>query len=103
MRPRSIEMFEKAFFASLVLGAINTLLSWRLVAAAASDPTLRAAGVGQGLVLTGVLVGLLLPLLLWYFIARRASVVAKWIYVVLTASAFSASSRRLPPARAAVA
>lgn len=33
----------------------------------------------------GVVVGILVPLLLWYFIARRASNVAKWIYVVLTA------------------
>ena len=29
-------------------------------------------------------ISLLIPLLLWYFIARRASNIAKWILVVMT-------------------
>ena len=44
-----------------------------------------AAGVGTGTLAVGVVIGILVPLLLWYFIARRASNVAKWIFVVLTA------------------
>lgn len=85
MRPPSIRLFDKVFFASLALGILNTLLSWKLVASAADDPALKALGAAQQVVFVSVLLGLLLPLLLWYFIARRASNVAKWIFVVLTA------------------
>jgi uncharacterized membrane protein len=85
MRPASIRLFDKVFFASLALGIINTLLSWRLVASAADDPALRASGMGEGVIVTGLALGIALPVLLWYFVARRASNIAKWLYVVLTA------------------
>lgn len=85
MRPRSIELFERFFFASLAVSILNTVLSWNMVSRAADNPALRATGMGAELVIGSVLIGMLLPIALWYFIARRASTVAKWIYVVLTA------------------
>ena len=85
MRPQSIELFEKVYLASIAIGLVNTVLSWSQVDAMLADPRMQAAGVGTGTLVFAVVIGILVPLLLWYFIARRASNVAKWIYVVLTA------------------
>jgi hypothetical protein len=99
MRPPSIVLFEKVFLASIVVGILNTVLSWSLVFKAAENPALRATGIGESLVITSVLIGILLPLLLWYFIARRASTIAKWIYVVLTAFGLLAMVQALTATR----
>lgn len=85
MRPQSIELFEKVYLGAIAVGLVNTVLSWSQVNAMLDDPRMQAAGMGTGTLAFGVVVGVLVPLLLWYFIARRASNVAKWIYVVLTA------------------
>ena len=85
MRPQSIELFEKVYLGAIAIGLINAVLSWSQVDAMLADPRMQAAGLGTGTLVFGLIVGILLPLLLWYFIARRASNVAKWIYVVLTA------------------
>ena len=85
MRPKSIEMFEKVYLGAIAIGLVNTVISWSQVSAILADPRMRAVGMGSGTLVFGVVVGMLIPLLLWYFIARRASNVAKWIYVVLTA------------------
>ena len=85
MRTRSIELFEKVYLGAIAIGLVNTFLSWSQVNAMLDDPRMQAAGMGSGTLLFGLVVGILIPLLLWYFIARRASNVAKWIYIVLTA------------------
>jgi hypothetical protein len=85
MRPQSIETFEKVYLGAIAVGLVNTVLSWSQVDAMLADPRMQAAGLGTGTLIFGLVVGILIPLLLWYFIARRASNVAKWIYVVLTA------------------
>ena len=85
MRPPSIQLFEKVFFAGLIIGLINLAVSWNQVNAMVADPRLQEAGVANGVLLFGAVMGTVIPLLLWYFIARRASNVAKWIFVVLTA------------------
>ena len=81
MRPASIVQFERLYLAAIAAGLLNAILSW-----SENLAEVRAqAGVGLGEeVMLGVLIaGVLLQLLLWYLIARGASVVAKWIFVVL--------------------
>jgi hypothetical protein len=85
MRPESIILFEKVFFASLAVGIATTVIGWEEVKAMLADPSIQAAGIGGGAVALSLALGIVLPLVLWYFIARRASNVAKWIFVVLTA------------------
>lgn len=85
MRPQSIQLFEKVYLGAIAIGLVNTVLSWSQVDAMLADPRMQAAGLGTGTLVFGLIVGILVPLLLWYFIARRASNIAKWIYVVLTA------------------
>ena len=84
-RPASIVLFEKLYIAVIVIGVIGVVLSWNsLNAMAASQPGVSASA-GSGILIGALIFGFLIPLLLLYFIARRASNVAKWIFVVLTA------------------
>jgi glucan phosphoethanolaminetransferase (alkaline phosphatase superfamily) len=82
MRPASIVNFERLYLGALALGVANTILSWdQALASIRAQP--NSAVLGPNFLLITAVAGVLIQLLLWYFIARRASVVAKWIFVVL--------------------
>jgi hypothetical protein len=80
MRPKSIVLFERVVLFSLVLGILNSVLVWDRVTAEAA-----AQGLGSGTLVAIQVLTIAIYLLLIWFIARKASPVAKWIYVVLTA------------------
>ena len=81
MRPASIVNFERLYLAAIAIGLVNTILSWdRSVAMLASQPGMD---FGPGFLVGTVVAGLIIQLLLWYFIARRGSSVAKWVLVLL--------------------
>lgn len=85
MRPQSIVLFDRLFLASLVLALINAVLAYpTLVEEVEADPALAQIGGGP-IVIGVVLASLLIPLVLWYFISRRASNIAKWLLVALVA------------------
>ena len=85
MRPTSIVLFERLFLLSLAIALVNGFLQYdALVAQVGNDPALAQLGGGSGASLGVMAISLLIPLLLWYFIARRASNIAKWILVVMT-------------------
>ena len=83
MRPTSITTFERFYLGALVIGLINNVLNWSQATAVLNDPSVQAAGLGTGFLVSTMVIGLAIPLLLWYFITRRASNIAKWILVVL--------------------
>lgn len=85
MRPQSIELFEKVYLGSIALGLVNTALSWGALTASLQNAGNAAVTMGPGLMVLSIVLSLVISLLLWFFIARRASNVAKWIYVVITA------------------
>ena len=98
MRPKSIELFDKVYLGSLVLGLVNTAANWSQLVASAEKAGAGAASLGSGLLIGSIVGGLAISLLLWFFIARRASNVAKWIFVVLTAiSIFGVLSSLINP------
>ena len=78
-RPISIINFERCYLGAFVIGIVNSALNW-------SDTRERMAAqeqvLGTWVLPLGVLVGFAITLLIWYFVARRASVVAKWIATV---------------------
>ena len=80
LRPPSIVLFERLFLASVAWALVNTLLlSGRL--AAIETPL---SGLARLMVIaTGVVIGTGLMLTLWWFVARRRSVVARWLTVAL--------------------
>lgn len=78
MRPKSILLFEKLLLGSTALVVLNLLLHYgRLRDDAIADGT-SPAGPFLGIVLA-----VAVNLLLWFFIARRASTFTKWVMVVL--------------------
>ncbi len=97
MRPKSIEQFEKFFLGSLALGLVNTGVSFdssmRLLEA---DSATAQSGFGSGFYILTILFGFGISLLLWYLIARRASNIAKWILVALTAFGLISMVATLP-------
>lgn len=81
-RPLSIVNFERCYLGALIVGAVNAALNWQRYLEMPAVQQAQASIGGWYLPATTGL-GFLIPLLLWYFAARRASVVAKWIVVVL--------------------
>ena len=86
MRPASIIRFDQIFLGSLALGVVKTALSYdTTMAQIEADPAMAEFGMtGSGFVIGSMVIGFGISLLLWFFISRRASTVAKWILVVLT-------------------
>ena len=84
MRPNSIGMFDKLFLGSLALGLVNMAVSWENSMAELEGSGLNG-GVGTSLMVVSVAIGFGISLLLWYFISRRASNIARWILIALTA------------------
>lgn len=86
MRPSSIVRFDRLYLASIAVGLIGNILEWPLTMARLSEnPDTAALGSTAAVAAGGMIaVGVVIALLLWFFIARRASTVAKWILVVFT-------------------
>ncbi|MXO86911.1 hypothetical protein GRI38_12820 [Altererythrobacter aurantiacus] len=82
-RPDSIRMFEKLFLASIALGIVNMIISFGdTQATLADDPATAQLGSGFAIFIGLFVLGV--NLLFWFFIARKASNIAKWILVVFT-------------------
>ena len=84
MRPRSIELFDRTYLGQLALGFVIGIINWSNLSATLETPGLKALGVGSNFLIGIMVLSLIFSLLIWYFIARRASNIAKWIYVVVT-------------------
>ncbi|WP_066661973.1 MULTISPECIES: hypothetical protein [unclassified Sphingomonas] len=95
MRPQSIIRFEQAYLASIVVWGVNHALGWSKQIAAveasfAQMPEMIPAG--RAMLIGFTLFALFVSLLLWFFTARKASEVTKWIIVAL----FALSAVALP-------
>lgn len=80
VRPQSIVNFERCYLGSVAIGIVNNVLNWRTTEDAIN--VAGATGLPDWFVPVTVIVGIGINLLLWYFIARRGSNVAKWILTV---------------------
>jgi len=79
-KPNSIVLFDRLFMGSLVLGVLNFIFGWNeLSAKLASSPEMAATGFGTGFLITSFAIGMIINLIIWYFISARASKIAKWI------------------------
>lgn len=85
MRPTSIVSFDRLYLVATLLGFVTSMMSVdRLEARIAAMPGLSALGSTQSLVYLSIALSVLIPLLLWFFIVHRRSVVAKWILAAFT-------------------
>ena len=86
LRPRSIAIFEIAYLAALAINLAGPFLIWSALTANVAEQAhagADAAGVVNGVLIGGIVVAGAIGLLLWWFVARRGSNVARWITVVL--------------------
>jgi hypothetical protein len=83
MRPESIQWFERVYIVRIVVGIALSLYSFYWMSHAFGAYPMPAYGL-KYIAIGSVVMVTLINLLLLYFIARRASVVAKWIFVVAT-------------------
>jgi hypothetical protein len=90
-RPQSIIWFERLYLLGLVVAFAVGLFNWtKTQAIVAASQTLPS---WYPLVMTAV--SLILNIVLWYFIARRGSNIARWIYIVLFAFALIGTAATL--------
>lgn len=82
MRPKSIVNFERLVLLSILVGIVNAFLVWDQTQASLQA---QGAALGSGTLITIQAITIALYLLLLWFISRKGSPVAKWIYVVLAA------------------
>lgn len=94
MRPESIRQFEYFYLGSIAVAVANLLFQLSQIGTAymglgalgglgeAGSDT-AATGLVVAVVVVSVLLAAVIPLVLWYFTARRANNVAKWMIVVL--------------------
>lgn len=81
-RPVSIVWFERCYLGATAVGLVNTALSWNTsLQRMAESPGAAQFGpsFAGNILLLGTAVAIVIALVLWYFTARRRSVVTKWI------------------------
>lgn len=82
-RPPSIVAYERVYVASFVSSMVGWGLTWpALSAQLAHNPTTARL---QWTLPVSLVLSVIITLALWFFTARRPSVIAKWIVVVLAA------------------
>ena len=84
IRPKSIVQFDWIYLVIIALGIVGIALGWNETMSTVQVQQM-VARLGTAWVYVPLALGIAIQLLLWYFIARRGSVVAKWIFVILTA------------------
>ncbi len=86
MRPQSIRYFDYLFLGGMVLGILNTVFSFgETMAIVAADPATQALGDPLVFIVFTLVFSFGINLLLWFFISRKKSTIAKWILVVFMA------------------
>jgi hypothetical protein len=81
VRPQSIILFERLYIASILLSLIGALGMMQALPTIAPNIPPGAAAFIPTVVIGSALFGLAIGLLLLYFVARRGSDVARWIFV----------------------
>lgn len=87
-RPISIVWFERCYLGGVAIGVFNTALSWNAAMAKMAENPASAqlgASFGSSMLIFGTVIGLAINALLWFFTARKGSVVTKWIITVFFA------------------
>ncbi|GAB5480510.1 MAG: hypothetical protein Pars92KO_02670 [Parasphingorhabdus sp.] len=83
LRPQSILWFERLFLASVLSATVDLYVHWDDYALDAEfDAETRLIVVV--VIMLGTVVSYAVQISLWYFVAHRASNIARWILVVIT-------------------
>lgn len=84
MQPDSIRRFSLFYLGSLAVSLLATFVGFDVLLAEVEAQS-QASGLALGpeVVLGGIAVNVAITLLLWYLVARKGFVIAKWIVVLL--------------------
>lgn len=86
MRPRSIILFERVYWLNIVLAVVSLAWIYNRLNLISPDPSVGTpAGMEWVVVLISAgtaIVSIAIRLALWFFIARRGSNLARWIFVI---------------------
>lgn len=96
IRPTSIIQFERFYVAAIGVDAINTVLSWT---AREERALLEPQMLGNATLPVMTAIGFAIALLLWFFIARRGSAIAKWVLTIFVTVALVWSLYAIPTGR----
>ncbi len=80
-RPQSIIWFERLYLGGVAVGLANTVFNWSSIQEQVAA-TPNSEMLPSWFMSATIAIGIGINLLLWYFVAMRGSVVAKWIVVV---------------------
>jgi hypothetical protein len=84
VRPKSIIYFERAYFSAMALGFVDDAVTWNeSIESIEATPGFNQIAVEY--LIGSITFFALINLLLWFFVARRANVVAKWFVVAFAA------------------
>ena len=83
MQPESIRKFTLFYLGALVVSLVATFVGWNVLTAQLEAQS-AATGlvVGTGTIVAGIVLNIAITLLLWYLVARKGFVIAKWIIVL---------------------
>jgi hypothetical protein len=84
VRPKSIKLFELFYLGSILVGAVNTAMTWAETAASAEAIQVRQM-LGPWFMPLSTVFLYTLWLLLWYFTAYARSNLARWAVIVFFA------------------
>jgi hypothetical protein len=96
IRPTSIIQFERFYLAAIGVDVVNTILSWT---AREERALLEPQMLGDATLPVMTAVGFGIALLLWFFIARQGSGIAKWVLAVFVTVALAWTLYAIPTGR----
>ena len=83
MRPGSIVLFERVYWLHIAVAAVYLTWSYVQISHAVAPGDFGQIGRTWALIQGGMsIISIGIEVLLWFFIARRGSRVAKWIFVI---------------------
>ncbi len=85
MQPPSIANFSRIFLAAVGIASLLAALNYPALKIALLRQDPGAASLGDGVLIMALGLGIAVQLVLWFLIAHRASNVAKWVLVAMTA------------------
>ena len=95
-RPNSIIQFERFYLAAIGVDGVNTALSW---SEREERALLTPQMFGNATLPLTTAIGFGIALLLWFFVARKGSRIAKWIVTIFVALALAWTLYAIPSGR----
>lgn len=96
IRPTSIVWFERLFVASILLSVVRASINW-IENFTSGDFNLEGWTNFTTMMMLATLISFTIEIGLWYFIARRASNIAKWVLIAKTSLGLAVISWTLTP------